>query len=41
MDVPETLLAYDVTAKDPDKRPAKAAPAKMALDGNIVCFAFN
>jgi|HubBroStandDraft_2_1064218.scaffolds.fasta_scaffold2659449_1 hypothetical protein len=39
--VPETLLAYDVTAKDPVKRPATAAPAMIALDGNIFCLAFD
>jgi hypothetical protein len=39
--VPETLLAYDVTAKDPVKRPATADAAMIALDGNIVCLAFD
>jgi hypothetical protein len=30
-----------VTAKDPVKRPAAAAPAMIDLDGNIVCFSFR
>jgi len=34
--VPETLVAYDLTAKDPVKRPATAAPVIIALDGNIM-----
>ena len=39
--VPETLLAYDVTAKDPVKRPATAAPVSIALDDNIMYSAFD
>jgi hypothetical protein len=39
--VPETLLAYDLTANDPVKRPATAAPAMIALDGNIFWLAFD
>ena len=39
--VPETLLAYDVTGKDPVKRPATAAPAMIVLDGNMVYLAFD
>src|SRR5271156_6589751 len=39
--VPETLMAYDLTARDPVKRPATAAPVMIALDGNIVCLAFG
>jgi hypothetical protein len=39
--VPETLAAYYLTAKDPVKRPATAAPVKIALDGNIVSWAFG
>ena len=39
--VPETLIAYEVTAKDPVKRPARAAPVIIALDGNIFWFSFR
>lgn len=39
--VPETLAAYDLTAKDPVKRPATAAPVIIALDGNILYLAFD
>jgi hypothetical protein len=39
--VPEALFAYDLAAKDPVKRPATAAPVMIALDGSIVCLAFD
>jgi hypothetical protein len=39
--VPETLAACDLTAKDPVKRPATAAPVKIALDGNMVGSTFG
>jgi hypothetical protein len=38
---PGTPKADDLTAKDPAKRPATAAPVMIALDGNIVGFGFG